>query len=123
MLKEQRIDLDYNSLKQQKYKKIKLVNIFDYDEDYETCVTVYKAKKNKQWDFKYFFPNELNPDILWDKITKELKVNVVSYHSDFISDGIIFNALIDNNGDKSILLIKYIPKTGEIIKKAATFDG
>lgn len=120
MRKQDRVNLDKVSLRQQGYKRIKLVHLFDYYNDIEKCVTVYKARLKGQNYFKYFFPNELNPNVIWEKIKPD---NVLSYHEDFIETGIIYNALVEKEDTKVIKLIKYYPLTGEIDETEVTFDG
>ena len=67
-------------------------------------------------------PVEL-PKEIWKNIEKELDAEVLSYHEDFREDGLIYNALIEKDNNKSILLIKYIPTTKEIIIKEIEYNN
>lgn len=123
MTKQERIKLDRTSLINQGYKKIKLINTFDYYNDYETSVTVYRAKIGKETHFKYFYPIELEPNKVWEQIKTGIQETILSYHMDFNTNGLVFNALIEQDNKKKVLLINYSPTDSEVIKKVAEFDG
>ena len=118
MKKQERIKLDRNALQEQGYTRIKLIHIFDYYNDYKRSVTVYRAKKGKDTYFKYFFDNELNPNTIWEEVKKHITGEILNYHNDFMSGGIVYNVLVQENNKKRIDLISYHPINGIEIKSA-----
>lgn len=123
MNRQERIRLDEKNLHNMGYKKVQFKGLYDYFNNIETCTTKYICKKGKDKYTQYICPNELNPKEIWKNIEKELDAEVLSYHEDFREDGLIYNALIEKDNNKSILLIKYIPTTKEIIIKEIEYNN
>jgi len=123
MNRTDRVAADRRFLKEQGYKKIKLINMFDYYKDHEKAVSVYMAKLGKEKHFKYFFPNELNPDTIWDELINDIPQEILSYHMDFKQSGLIYNVLVNDNDNKKLLLINFNPIDRSYILKEAEFDG
>ena len=122
MTKQERIKLDRKTFHDMGFKKIKFVALYDYFNDMSIATTKYTVKKGKERFTQYLFNEDINPDVIWEQIKKELDYDILSVHPDFNDNGIIYNTLVEKDNIKSILLISFTPATGEILIKEAEFE-
>lgn len=123
MTKQERIKLDHKTFKDMGFKGIKFIALYDYFNNIELSTTKYTMKKGKERFTQYLFNKDINPDVIWEQIHKELDHDILSIHTDFIETGILYNVLVEKDDIKSILLIKYNPTNGDIDIKEAEIDG
>ena len=123
MTKQERIKLDRKTFYDMGFKKVKFIALYDYFNNIELCTTKYEMKKGKEKFTQYLFNKDINPDIIWEQIDKELDYDILSVHTDFVETGILYNVLVDKDKIKSILLIKYNPTNGKIDIKEAEIDA
>ena len=122
MTRQERIRLDTKNFKDMGFKRIKFLGLYDYFDSIKDCTTKYSMKKGKEQFTQYLFNKDIDPNTIWEQIAKEIDYDILSVHPDFNNNGIVYNALVEKDNIKSILLINYIPGTGEIIIKEAEFN-
>ena len=122
MTKQERIKLDRKTLYDMGFKKIKFIALYDYFNDISLSTTKYTVKKGKVKYDQYLFNKDINPNTMWEQIKDTLDYEILSVHSDFNKNGIIYNALVEKDNTKSLLLISFNPSNGETTIKEAIYD-
>lgn len=120
MTKQERIKTDRKMFKQLGFKSIKFIELFNYYDDYEKAVTIYRVKEGKEYLTQMLFPDKLNPQDIYNSIKeqleKDLKVNILDHRFEFQESGLIYNILCEDEHklEQEFIFVKYNPLTCEV---------